>query len=701
MLNKILSFTFAFVLITALNLYEAPIAFQGLIYGISFLSVFLYRHLNKLPNKAVIISLFLGCSIAYLNCYFHSTLLKPEVLSSNKKETCLKGVVTNQPISSGFSSHKFVLQNSQFGKGLIQLHSASLIPAVADTITICGRVKAFKDKKGFSEKQYFKSQNIFYKLSSAKVKEFHSERSLTSSFYKLTSLLQSNLSKVHLHFLNNEQFTTIQKMLLGRGSPNKLNEDLSVNAKTLGLSHVFAASGFHLTTVALLIYGFLGLFRLRKKVRLITVLALISLYATAAAWSPSITRAWLMATFLIIAKLNNRQTNLLKILCYSAIVSLLFNPNAIQDLGFQFSYLAVLGIILFTDKLVSKMSFIPRSWAGVIAIPLTAQCLILPLQLLYFKSIPIYFFLSNLLLVPVAALILQIALLGSFLSLLGSLGWFLASGSELLLAKLTTFFTNSISYLSLLPAASIKFYSVSVLWVCWFYILIFTVAYFRKNKVALHFACASLLPIFSLQLFAPKYLQIYSISHKSYEALLITTPEKHKIFICNKSVYRLHPNETKQELLDKNIKKIDWWIGNCAAPEGLEVARTIQNTETVSKEVTTENLLIKYNKGAVLVKYKEITSLFLFKASSTKNNEAFYTLIKHGYSGIKSAKNIIWSKTPKAQICLTPYLSKTQRSIVAKQLSAKCKETFNYLYLANNQRYLRSDGVKFMELKES
>ncbi|WP_198648974.1 ComEC/Rec2 family competence protein [Cyanothece sp. BG0011] len=113
--------------------------------------------------------------------------------------------------------------------------------------------------------------------------------------------------------------------------------DLFVN---MGLSHVLAASGFH---VALLLGIIFWITRsLSPKKKLIIGIIILILYVGLTGIQPSILRASLMGTAILISQVLERKTNALGTLLLSAFLLLLFNPLWIWDLGFQLSFLATL-----------------------------------------------------------------------------------------------------------------------------------------------------------------------------------------------------------------------------------------------------------------------------------------------------------------------------------------------------------------------
>ncbi len=114
-----------------------------------------------------------------------------------------------------------------------------------------------------------------------------------------------------------------------------------------GIYHLFAISGLHvgiLFTIFFLLFRFI---RISKSAAAIAAGAVLSLYSLMVGLSPSILRAVVMAWAFIIAFVSGRRTYPINTLAFAGLVTLFINPFYIHHLGFQLSYLATFGILLF------------------------------------------------------------------------------------------------------------------------------------------------------------------------------------------------------------------------------------------------------------------------------------------------------------------------------------------------------------------
>ncbi|HEX8037828.1 MAG TPA: ComEC/Rec2 family competence protein [Chryseosolibacter sp.] len=196
------------------------------------------------------------------------------------------------------------------------------------------------------------------------------------------------------------------------GVTDGLDNDLLNAYAATGSMHILAVSGLHIS-----ILYFILLWVLSPLTRLpggrwfvpIAGLLIMWMYAFVTGLSPSVLRAVVMFSFLSVARTWARNTNVYNTLAVSAFCLLLYDPFLLRSVGFQLSYLAVLGIVYLYPKILVLWE--PRTWLvtevwRILAVSIAAQAATFSLGLLYFHQFPNLFLLSNLLVVPVSSLVL-------------------------------------------------------------------------------------------------------------------------------------------------------------------------------------------------------------------------------------------------------------------------------------------------------
>lgn len=280
----------------------------------------------------------------------------------------------------------------------------------------------------FNYKQYLSYKNIFFRqyLKSAAVHPLprHQSKGVVYCSHQVR-LWASDVIKKYIP--DKKAHGICRAIVLGitDGIDNELRDSFAVS----GATHVLSVSGLHVGVITMLLLWLLSPFKKLPHFRwmecLICITALWA-FAFVTGLAPSVMRSATMFSFFSMARVLHRQVNHFNILASSAFILLLCQPFMIMHTGFQFSYLAVIGIIYGFEKL--NWLITPKTSLGnflweMVCLSLTAQGATFLLSLLYFHQFPNYFILTNLMAVPLVTLILPggIALLAvSFFHLLAT-----------------------------------------------------------------------------------------------------------------------------------------------------------------------------------------------------------------------------------------------------------------------------------------
>ena len=220
------------------------------------------------------------------------------------------------------------------------------------------------------------------------------------------------------------------------GDRSGVSRDLRDSFSATGTAHVLALSGLHVGALALLLFVFLSWIP-QRWVRFALFVACLGAYVLLTGGSPSILRASLMATFFLLAYTIGRISQPLNTLGLAGLVILLLDPLSLFDVGFQLSFAAVGGILLFygriyrflDDRLSILLRFtLPRSIVQLLLLSFTAQLGTLPLTTLYFGEFSLLSLPLNVLVVPLITVGFGAAGCGYLLSWIPELAsWYGAS----------------------------------------------------------------------------------------------------------------------------------------------------------------------------------------------------------------------------------------------------------------------------------
>ena len=228
------------------------------------------------------------------------------------------------------------------------------------------------------------------------------------------SIRKQLLSKLNNSDLSEDGKAISSALLLGY--KNDMNSSLKDSFSRSGVIHVLAVSGLHVGIIYMLLAALLSFMDktiFLRCLKLFLVLLSLWFYALITNLSPSVMRAATLFSFVAFGATINRNSNIYNTLAASAFILLLINPNYIYELGFQLSYLAVLGIVSIYPKIYSILSFRFFLWDKIwqlIAVSIAAQLATFPLVVYYFHQFPNYFLLGNLLVLPLVPLIIYCGL---------------------------------------------------------------------------------------------------------------------------------------------------------------------------------------------------------------------------------------------------------------------------------------------------
>jgi competence protein ComEC len=288
-------------------------------------------------------------------------------------------------------------------------------------------------------------------------------------------------------------------MALVLGVTEGIDTDLQNAYAASGAMHVLAVSGLHVG----IIYGIILLLLRPLKsfawsrwiIAFISILFLWS-FAFVTGLSPSVLRAVTMFSFIALARPLGWRTNIYNTLAASAFVLLLYNPYLIMSVGFQLSYLAVMGIVYLQRPIYNLWEIDNRvgDWIWQITcVSIAAQISTFALSMLYFHQFPVYFLMSNLFVIPLSTLIL----IGGIMLLISS-AW---SAAAMLIGKILVGLIQLLNWL-VFKTEDLPFSLVSGIYLttfqCWLIILllIFIAGMIQMRSIQLLYAATAIALVF-------------------------------------------------------------------------------------------------------------------------------------------------------------------------------------------------------------
>jgi competence protein ComEC len=363
--------------------------------------------------------------LAYGLTVHYSGRFDPSNFSRLKSESLLVKIINEPKVTAGivrFESEVIAvysdkhIQNSK-GKLLVALRldtlqtiqvnygDVFLIPANYE------EVEPSYNPGEFDFKSYLKNKQIYFQifLQADAVKNI--VRNAGNPIISFALILRKDLVKKFSRYIPDPEASSMASTLI-LGYRADLNKDLIDAYSKTGTMHVLSVSGMHVGIVFLVLSFLLKPMNKSKKlilVRAIIIIAVIWFYSLLTGFSPSVCRSALMLSFVVLGKAMNKNQNTYNLMAISAFFLLLYDPYYLFDVGFQLSYLAVVGLVYFHPIIYHafyiKYKLLDHVWSYC-ALSIAAQLATFPLSIYYFHQFPVYFLLSNLLIVLPVAIIM-------------------------------------------------------------------------------------------------------------------------------------------------------------------------------------------------------------------------------------------------------------------------------------------------------
>lgn len=255
-----------------------------------------------------------------------------------------------------------------------------------------------------------------YRVASHKdLQAFHFKETYSEELYRkllfICGLIRESIDKTISNYLEGPQHVLAQSLALG-GHYSELGEDTMKDFSYTGLIHILSISGSHIALLLALVYGLGRLIKLRKRTSLIMGILVACMYCGVVGGDAPVVRATIMSILMCMAYIKGRLYQAKQALCICAILCLVYDPFSIFDVSFQLSFGATYGLLIWGKVLYERIQWLPKWIKTPLVLCVSAQLLILPLQLYYFHYISI----ASLLAACIVAPLLDLSIVLIFIS---------------------------------------------------------------------------------------------------------------------------------------------------------------------------------------------------------------------------------------------------------------------------------------------
>lgn len=305
---------------------------------------------------------------------------------------------------------------------------------IGDIISVKGRLEAGRGRINKINDKNSK-ENLYFLVDRIPDSEIKIEGEVTKItrdkwgvYYKINPIdYVENKNYIKSFFINNIQKETedysielenfLRAIILGEGY--LLDNNLKNKFRYIGASHVLVISGLHIGAVISGLALLFIKFNIKKNIRYLLVLLILTIYVLGISISPSIIRAYIMGVIYILGNIFYEKVNSKKSFIISFIISLLLFPFWIYSLSFWMSYIAVFSIIFIYNRIpkinLSRIKVINRI-LDILLMSIVIQLFMSPVIYIFFKNIQLFSFLTNIIIIPIISILVLASFITIFLS---------------------------------------------------------------------------------------------------------------------------------------------------------------------------------------------------------------------------------------------------------------------------------------------
>ena len=349
--------------------------------------------------------IFFGCTAGFLwfGIYDAIFVAIPRIADGETLTVTMEATDYSYETDYGSAVEATVTLNDKNYRIKAYLNSNEII-APGDTVTGIFRFRLTTDG-GADDPTHHRSDGIFllaYPVGSSTIRKAES-----ASLWHYPAIWRNQLLERISELLPGESGAFAAALLLG--DRTGITYELNTAFKVSGISHIIAVSGLHVSILFGLIYTLLAR---RRVLSCLIGIPVLFLFAAVVGFTPSITRACIMQSLMLIAMVIDREYDGPTALSFAVLVMLIANPLTVLSISFQLSVSCMIGIFLFSEKIRQyllgigenfirkKNKLLNRLWQGIaasVSVSLSATVMTTPLVAYYFGCVSVVGVLTNLL----------------------------------------------------------------------------------------------------------------------------------------------------------------------------------------------------------------------------------------------------------------------------------------------------------------
>ena len=233
------------------------------------------------------------------------------------------------------------------------------------------------------------SKNTYYSIKSDDITLISKNKNI---LYKLKSYLINRISKI-------EKSEYLNTFILGDSSGIK--DDILKSYRENGISHLFSVSGMHITLLSTIILYILNKIK-KSNLNYLFVIVFLLVFMFLTSFTPSVIRATYLFIFMYLNKLFKLNLSTIRILLIILCINLIINPFNIYNVGFKFSYMVSIYLIIFSKLINRYKNYIVKIFITSFISFLAG----IPIMINNYFSINIITIINNIIFVPLVSIII-------------------------------------------------------------------------------------------------------------------------------------------------------------------------------------------------------------------------------------------------------------------------------------------------------
>ena len=527
-----------------------------------FIAIIVVISLMLLHYRNIYVLLYLLPILIGIWSIANNQILKEENIFSSKENEVISIMGKVLEVREYDYKNQYIIRphKGRYIKSKIQIETGkdAKLAKEGDIIELVGKINPLgfpRNPGSFNERSYMLIRGITTKIKADEINIKQNTRGPS-----IVSKVQNYYSQMFEKIMPDNEAQIMKAMLLG--DKVFLSKEIQNLYKDVGIAHVLAISGLHISIIAGVLWWILKRLGISDSVQSMVIIILLWMYAYLTGFSISITRSATMMSVIIIAKLLDEKPDPITSWGFAALVLLLYNNLYLWDIGFQLSFIAV-GSLIIISPLINTIYYIPKKIRSYIA-PLIAVTIgTTPIIAYHYYIISPIGLIMNLLLVPLIIIVVSVGFIAMLILPFGLVFPKIVIGSAYYLLKLV----EKISTLALkIPFSTLIIGRPSKLELIVYLILTLSILLYltldidkrKRGRYYLLVFNACLLAFICIQRLLPGELRVTFLDVGQGDSIVITSPN-HKTFVIDGGI-KGNGKKIEQFLKYNGIRKVDGLI---------------------------------------------------------------------------------------------------------------------------------------------